>query len=201
MSGALATQTPPWPTAMPEGMFSPSVKRVTLSTLPSPSVSSRILMRSRPGPAERRGYSRLSVTQMRPRSSNVIATGLTRSGSAATSSTRKPGGTSMRLIASAGDSGSLGGRSCPCGIGLVFWADKGRARNTAGTSKVRTASVRVSEHLIRRGTSAERGEPSGGQSQGDYYTRRPVPRGLKLKTEDLEEGLALDGDGETLLQL
>ena len=26
MSGALATQTPPWPTAMPEGMFRPSAK-------------------------------------------------------------------------------------------------------------------------------------------------------------------------------
>ncbi len=35
----------------------------------------------------RRGYSRLSVIQTRPRSSKVIATGLTMSGSAATTST------------------------------------------------------------------------------------------------------------------
>ncbi len=67
MSGELATQTPPWPTAMPEGMFSPSAKTVNLSALPSPSVSSRTLTRSRPGPGLRRGYSRLSVIQIRPR--------------------------------------------------------------------------------------------------------------------------------------
>ena len=34
----------------PDGMFSPSAKTVNLSALPSPSVSSRILTRSRPGP-------------------------------------------------------------------------------------------------------------------------------------------------------
>ena len=50
MSGALATQTPPWPTAMPEGILSPSAKTVNLSALPSPSVSSSTLTRSRPGP-------------------------------------------------------------------------------------------------------------------------------------------------------
>ena len=50
MSGELATQTPPWPTAIPEGMFRPSAKTVNLSALPSPSVSSRTLTRSRPGP-------------------------------------------------------------------------------------------------------------------------------------------------------
>ena len=55
MSGELATQTPPWPTAMPEGMFSPSAKTVNLSALPSPSVSSRTLTRSRPGPGSRAG--------------------------------------------------------------------------------------------------------------------------------------------------
>ena len=52
MSGALATQTPPDPTAIPDGMFKPSAKTVNLSALPSPSVSSRTLTRSRPGPAE-----------------------------------------------------------------------------------------------------------------------------------------------------
>ena len=103
MSGELATQTPPWPTAIPEGMFRPSAKIVNLSALPSPSVSSRTLTRSRPGPAERRGYSRLSVIQIRPRSSKVMATGLTMSGSPATSSTVKPSGTVIFLIASAGD--------------------------------------------------------------------------------------------------
>ena len=115
MSGALATQTPPYPTAIPDGMFRPSAKTVNLSALPSPSVSSRTLMRSRPGPADFRGYSRLSVTQMRPRSSKVIATGFTRSGSLATSSTWNPSGTVIARIASAGDRAGPGGRLCPCG--------------------------------------------------------------------------------------
>ena len=42
-----------------------------------------------PTPAGLRGYSMLSVIQMRPRSSKVIAMGLTMSGSLATSSTRE----------------------------------------------------------------------------------------------------------------
>ena len=100
MSGELATQTPPAPTAIPEGMFRPSAKTVNLSALPSPSVSSRILIRSRPGPADFRGITRLSVIQARPRSSKVMATGLTISGSLATSSTWKPGGTFILPIAS-----------------------------------------------------------------------------------------------------
>ena len=102
-SGALSTHTPPWPTAMPVGIFRPSANMVTLSARPLPRVSSRILTRSRPGPASFRGYSRLSVTQMRPRSSNVMAIGFTRSGSAATSSTAKPSGTVIRWSASSGE--------------------------------------------------------------------------------------------------
>ena len=48
------------------------------------------------------------MIQIRPRSSKVIATGLTMSGSAATTSTVKPGGTVIALIASAADRGGLG---------------------------------------------------------------------------------------------
>ena len=55
MSGELATQTPPWPTAIPEGIFRPSAKTVNRSALPSPSVSSRTLIRSRPGPGRAAG--------------------------------------------------------------------------------------------------------------------------------------------------
>ena len=51
MSGEFATHTPPWPTAMPEGILRPSAKIVNLSARPSSSVSSRILMRSRPSPS------------------------------------------------------------------------------------------------------------------------------------------------------
>jgi len=94
-------------------MLNPSAKIVNLSALPSPSVSSRTLIRSRPGPDDFRGYSRLSVTQTRPRSSNVMATGFTRSGSLATISTRNPSGTVIFLTASAGESGSPGGLSWP----------------------------------------------------------------------------------------
>ena len=119
MSGALATQTPPCPTATPEGMFRPSAKIVNLSAAPSPSVSSSTLTRSRPSPAELRGYSRLSVIQMRPRSSKVMATGLTISGSLATSSTTKPSGTVIFLIASAGVRAGPGGLLWPWGMDVV----------------------------------------------------------------------------------
>ncbi len=51
MSGELATHTPPWPTAMPDGMFSPSAKTVILSNRPSPCVDSSTLIRSLPAPA------------------------------------------------------------------------------------------------------------------------------------------------------
>ncbi len=54
-------------------------------------------------------YSRLSVIQTRPRSSNVMATGLTISGSLATSSTLNPSGTVILAIASAGDRAGPGG--------------------------------------------------------------------------------------------
>jgi hypothetical protein len=80
----LSTHTPPYPTATPQGMFSPSANTATFSAVPSPSASSSTFTRSRPGPSNFRGYSMLSVTQMRPRSSKHIAIGLTRSGSAAT---------------------------------------------------------------------------------------------------------------------
>ncbi len=88
---------------MPVGMFRPSAKTVTLSALPSPSVSSRTFTRSRPGPGSLRGYSRLSVIQMRPRSSKAMAIGFTMSGSLATSSTAKPGGTVISSTASSGE--------------------------------------------------------------------------------------------------
>ena len=78
---------------MPEGMLRPVAKTVTLSMLPSWSVSSRTLTRSRPLPGDLRGYSRLSVIQIRPFSSNAIPIGLTMSGSDATSSTENPSGT------------------------------------------------------------------------------------------------------------
>ena len=136
MSGELATQTPPWPTAMPEGMFSPSAKTVNLSALPSPSVSSRTLTRSRPGPADCRGYSRLSVIQIRPRSSNVIATGLTMSGSLATSSTVNPSGTVIFSIASAGDSGRARRLVLRRAGRVPFWPDRQQpATNPTGGRK------------------------------------------------------------------
>ena len=51
------------------------------------------------------------MIQMRPRSSKVMATGLTMSGSLATSSTVKPSGTVIASIASSGEYGRFGGRS------------------------------------------------------------------------------------------
>src|SRR5690606_11086650 len=75
-AGALSTHPPRRPTAMPLRMLSPSAKTVTLSALPSASVSSSTLTRPQPEPGSRRGYSKLSVIQNRPHSSMVIATGL-----------------------------------------------------------------------------------------------------------------------------
>ena len=60
------------------------------------------------------------MIQRRPRSSKVMAMGLTMSGSLATSSTVKPSGTVIFLMASAGDSGGPGIWSWPCGIGSAF---------------------------------------------------------------------------------
>ena len=51
----MATQTPPWPTAIPDGILSPCREDGEPSALPSPSVSSITLIRSRPGPAASRG--------------------------------------------------------------------------------------------------------------------------------------------------
>jgi hypothetical protein len=165
-AGELATQTPPWPTAMPDGMLSPSAKRVTLSYLPSPCVSSRILMRSRPGPLLRRGYSRLSVIQMRPRSSKVMAMGLTISGSLATSSTVKPSGTVIFLMASAGDSGGPGIWSWPCGIGSPFGergvSASGAGRITAAQAAARAAAAARNRSFLRIDLSLARRTVNGG---------------------------------------
>ncbi len=78
------------------------------------------------------------MIQMRPRSSNVMATGLTMSGSLATSSTLKPSGTVILAIASAGDRGGPGGfswrrgmNSSACKTGLSKPPDRAKARPTA----------------------------------------------------------------------
>ena len=110
-------------------------------------------MRSLPGPAEARGYSRLSVIQMRPRSSKVMAIGLTMSGSLATSSTVKPSGTVIFLMASAGDSGGPGIWSWPCGIGSPFGepgaSAPGAAGRTAQDAAARAATAASSGIFLR----------------------------------------------------
>ena len=116
MSGELATQTPPWPTAMPEGMFSPSAKTVTLSTLPSPSVSSRTLIAiaSRAG-----GVPRIFEALGDPDAAPLVERHGDRVDDVGLGGDQldlKPSGTFMLAIASAGDSAGPGGRVCPCGI-------------------------------------------------------------------------------------
>ncbi len=135
-------------------MLRPSAKTVTLSNLPSPWVSSRTLIRSLPGPAEARGYSRLSVIQMRPRSSKVMAMGLTMSGSLATSSTVKPSGTVIFLMASAGDSGGPGIWSWPCGmrssLGEPGASAPGAAGSTAQAATATAAAATASNTIFLR---------------------------------------------------
>src|SRR5262245_32782620 len=86
------------------GKSLPSAKTVRLSATPSPSVSSRMTMRSRGilPLAVRLGYSKHSTTQTRPFSSTVIAIGLTTSGSAANSFISKPSAVFMRATDSSG---------------------------------------------------------------------------------------------------
>ena len=75
-------------------MFRPSAKVVILRARPSGPKSSRILTPSRgvvPSAAGN-GYSSVSVTQSRPRSSKAMLSGLWISGSAATSSISNPSG-------------------------------------------------------------------------------------------------------------
>ena len=181
MSGELATQTPPWPTAIPEGMLRPSAKTVNLSALPSPSVSSRTLTRSRPGPGRRRGYSRLSVIQIRPRSSKVMATGLTMSGSAATSSTRKPGGHGHRPD-------RLGRRSRRVGRPVLAVGDRSRpARSGPGRRRPRCrpepisdARQRCSDHRRQRMATIHRRflVRIPGRVQDDLSDRIRSPRSI-----------------------
>src|SRR5207237_4036456 len=90
-----------------------------------------------PGPGCLRGYSNGSQTQMRPRSSKVIAVGLTTSGSAATRSALTPGGTCIFAIASRGDSAGPGGLSWPWGT-------------CAGADAVANAAADNIDTIVRR---------------------------------------------------
>ena len=172
MSGELATQTPPWPTAMAEGMFNPSANTVILSAVPSPSVSSKILTRSRPSPAERRGYSRLSQTQMRPRSSKHMATGLTRSGSWATSSTWKPWGTRMWVRDSCGERAGPGGLSWAWGM-------------TGGAAQTVERPISPSVHRPRKNLG-------NGQKCAGGIKRIETPRNQRHRNSDRPTGWATD---------
>ena len=93
------------------------------------------------------------MIQIRPRSSKVIATGLTMSGSAATTSTWKPGGTVIVLAASAAERGGFGAWSWPCGIGAAGWAcvwartTDAAKRSASSTSGRRPRSTRRSPQL------------------------------------------------------
>ena len=70
---------------------------------PTPDWALPVPIPLQPTPAGLRGYSMLSVIQMRPRSSKHIAIGFTMSGSLATNSTAKPFGTDILLRASCGE--------------------------------------------------------------------------------------------------
>ncbi len=164
-------------------MFSPSAKTVTFSARPSPSVSSRIFTRSRPRPAGLRGYSTLSVTQMRPRSSNVIAIGLTMSGSLATSSTRKPSGTVILATASAGEYGSFGGWSWRCGM------TSSAPANANGPQINRMNANAPSEYFIEKPNIVIRGATVACRQS---CTRRPRGRFLPGRRETVD---CLRGDG------
>jgi len=118
MSGAFATQTPR-PDGDPRGDIQPVGEDREPVGLAVAVGILQDLDPVTPEPADWRGYSTLSVIQTRPRSSKVMATGLTMSGSLATSSTLNPGGTVIRAIAWSGVRAGPGGRSWAWGIGSL----------------------------------------------------------------------------------
>ncbi len=71
------------------------------------------------------------MIQMRPRSSKVMATGLTMSGSLATSSTANPAGTVILAMASDGESGGPGRAVLGVGDGRVALGEGRPARQQA----------------------------------------------------------------------
>ena len=125
-------------------MFRPSAKVSILPARPSGRKSERILTvsRGRVALAAGKGYSTVSVTQSRPRSSKARFSGLWMSGSAATSWISNPGGTWSALRSS---SGVRGGNDDTFSTGAGLWA-----RTTSGmaTSRVR-ASPDDAAHLAQ----------------------------------------------------
>ena len=87
-------------------MTNESKKTFRSSIFPSPSLSARMTIRptgaSSPVPKVSGIYPSISANHIRPRLSNVIATGATANGSDATSSTSNPSSTTIDLIAAWG---------------------------------------------------------------------------------------------------
>ena len=109
MFGMLKQMTPSPYGMSPIGMLSLSAKTVTTSALPSPSVSSRMRIVSRgvTSAAAAKGYSSELLTHNRPLPSKARFMGFAMSGSEATSSTRKPSGTTNDFCSSSGLTASV----------------------------------------------------------------------------------------------
>ena len=128
-------------------MFRPSAKVWILPARPSGRKSERILTESRPGvPAGfGNGYSSVSVTQSRPRSSKARLSGLWMSGSAATSWISNPGGRCSALRSS---SGVRGGNdetfSTGAGVCARLAPDRSRAENDRSTPIPTTRRIHAS---------------------------------------------------------
>ena len=99
----------------------------------------------RPAASPRRGRwgsPRFSATNSRPRSSKAIATGLTTIGSAATSSTRRPGSSRNAFAASSGVCGFSG--VCAWAEGLLRNSNADDKAMMAGAARCRSSMSRAS---------------------------------------------------------
>jgi hypothetical protein len=101
---------------------------------------------SSPRPSASRMKPRISTTHRRPSASKLTATGDSMSGSAATSSTRKPGATLKRLASSSAVSGGAGSGFTATPAGSPGVAASAAAAEPAG----RTSNSRASGKKRRR---------------------------------------------------
>ena len=148
--GGSDTSTPPFTNATARGICRPARNSVRLSMRPSLSVSSSTAMvptlASSPVPSTLGMYARISTTHMRPSASNCMATGSRTSGSAATSSMRKPGASLKVSSACAGVRAGAAGTSKFFQTSGCFWPP----RSPRWACAIRAKASTIINTLLKR---------------------------------------------------
>ena len=158
----------------PIGMFKCSAKRTALRARPSGARSLKIVIASRAASslAAAKGYSMLCVTHSRPCASNLRFIGLWMSGSAATSSISKPGGSLNFFCCSAGERGSVWRTS-------AWAATDARQQQQGEQNRQETMHGRVSDRAIFFQAALHR--PGEGSQQVGARKRRTVGQGKQTR--------------------